>query len=129
MSQGRAARKPARIEIRRGTDKRETEWLAGTLNLTPSPETLVVAGVVRSEEGSLRSPNQVLYWRITKNRRKPGHCCLSGIDEPSMIIARNSLGCEPKWKLDEKKIDYVKNFDMLGMLFEATNNKQADKLV
>ncbi len=46
-----------------------------------------------------------------------------------MIIARNSLGCEPKWKLDEKKIDYVKNFDMLGMLFEATNNKQADKLV
>ncbi len=34
-----------------------------------------------------------------------------------MITAGNSLGCEPKWKLDEKQIETVHNIEILGMLF------------
>ncbi len=37
------------------------------------------------------------------------------------------VGCEPKWKLDEIQIKNVNNIELLGMLFEATNNKHADK--
>ncbi len=44
-----------------------------------------------------------------------------------MIIAGNSLVCEPKWKLDGKQIENVNNIEILGMLFKATNNKHADK--
>ena len=43
-----------------------------------------------------------------------------------MMIAGNSLGCEPKWKLDRKQIE---NVNILCVLFEAINNKHADKRV
>ncbi len=46
-----------------------------------------------------------------------------------MIIAGNSFGYEPKWKLDEKQIENVYNIKILGMLFKATNNKHAEKRV
>ncbi len=46
-----------------------------------------------------------------------------------MMKAGNSLGCEPKWKLDEKQIENVNNIEILGMLFEASNNKHADNMV
>ena len=44
-----------------------------------------------------------------------------------LFISGNSLACEPKWKLDGKQIKNVNNFEILGMLFEATDNKHADK--
>ncbi len=45
------------------------------------------------------------------------------------MIAGNSLGCEPKWRLDKKQIENVNNIEIIRVLFEATNNKHADKRV